>query len=47
VILPNELGAAIAEELHHMLMRQPGRIAPSDAMATPIDQLIGESLTVE
>jgi stage V sporulation protein G len=47
VILPKELGVAIAEELHHMLLRQPGRIALSDVIATPIDQLIEHSLAVE
>jgi hypothetical protein len=47
VILPDELGVAIAEELHQMLMRPPGRVALSDAIATPIDELIGDSLAVE
>jgi len=47
VILPNELGVAIAEEWNHMLMRQPRRMAPSDAIATPIDELIEHSLAVE
>jgi hypothetical protein len=47
VILPNELGEAIAEELHHMLMRQPGRVALSEVVATPIDELIEHSLGIE
>jgi hypothetical protein len=46
VVLPHELGVAIAEELHQMLMRQPGRMAPSDFIA-PIDELIEHSLAVE
>lgn len=40
VILPDELSTAIAEELHQTLMREPGRIAGSDILATPLEELI-------
>ena len=44
VILPDELGMAIAGELHQMLERQPGRIALPDLIATPIEALLDESI---
>jgi stage V sporulation protein G len=44
VILPHELGAAIAGELHQMLTRQPGKIAPQDFLSTPLDQVIEDAL---
>lgn len=44
VILPDELGVAIAEELHHLLKRQSGRIALADLIATPIEELLDESI---
>jgi hypothetical protein len=44
VILPDELGMAIAGELHQMLERQPGRIALPDVIATPIERLLDESI---
>jgi stage V sporulation protein G len=47
VILPEELGAAIAGELQQMLRRQTGRVALADVLGTPIDALIDEALTPE
>jgi stage V sporulation protein G len=47
VILPDELGAAIAEELQQMLMRQPGCLATSDALVTPLEELIDNALADE
>ncbi|MGH6896908.1 MAG: hypothetical protein ACREJ5_10225 [Geminicoccaceae bacterium] len=47
VILPDELGAAIAEELHQMLRPQPGGIALADVLATPLEALIEDSLAAE
>ena len=48
VILPDELGAAIAQEVQSMLLRRPGRIAQdsslSEVFGTPLDQLIEDSL---
>ena len=48
VILPDELGAAIAQELHRMLLRQAGRILEgtslSEVFCTPLDQLIDDAL---
>ena len=46
VILPKELGLAIAEELHQMLMRR-GSVALPDALATPLKTRIEGSLTAE
>ena len=40
VILPEELGVAIAEELHRMLMRRPGAVALPDVLATPLETRI-------
>jgi hypothetical protein len=49
VILPDELGAAIAQEVQGMLRHLPGRVpqsAPlSEVLSTPLDQLIDASLT--
>jgi hypothetical protein len=49
VILPDELGAAIAREVQGMLLRRPGRmlqeVSRSKALSTPLDQLIQESIT--
>ena len=49
VILPDELGAAIAREVQGMLLRRPGRmlqeVSRSKAFGTPLDQLIKESIT--
>lgn len=49
VILPDELGAAIAREVQGMLLRRPGRmlqeVSRSKAFSTPLDQLIKESIT--
>ena len=48
VILPEELGAAIAQEVQNMLLRRPGRIPQgtslSELLSTPLDQLIEGSL---
>lgn len=48
VILPDELGAAIARELQGILLRRPGRILQegplSNLLGTPLDQLIEESI---
>jgi len=44
VVLPDELGAAIAGELHNMLKRQAGRIPVPDLIATPIEDLLDESI---
>lgn len=49
VVLPDELGAAIAQEVQSMLLRRPGRIPqdrpPSEVFGTPLDQLIEDSIT--
>jgi hypothetical protein len=49
VILPDELGVAIAQEVHSMLLRRPGRIPQdrslSEVFGTPLDQLIEDSIT--
>jgi hypothetical protein len=47
VILPHELGAAIAGELHQMLSRQPGSVAPQDLLSTPLDRVIEDALADE
>ena len=48
VILPDELGAAIAQGLQRMLLRQAGQIAQntslSEVLGTPLDQLIEDSI---
>jgi hypothetical protein len=48
VVLPDELGAAIAREVQGMLLRRTGQICKdtplSDAYATPLDRLIKESI---
>jgi hypothetical protein len=49
VILPDELGAAIAQEIQGMLLRRAGRLPQtmslSEAVSTPLDRLIADSLT--
>jgi hypothetical protein len=49
VILPDELGTAIAREVKSMLLRRPGRTLQqgslSKVFSTPLDQLIKESFT--
>lgn len=49
VILPDELGAAIAREVQSMLLRRPGRTLQQESLSkvfsTPLDQLIKESIT--
>jgi stage V sporulation protein G len=45
VILPDELGAAIAQELHRMIMRDDGRVARANILATPLGELIEDALT--
>jgi hypothetical protein len=44
VVLPKELGVAIAEELHRTGKRQKGDIALSDVLATPLETLIEDGL---
>jgi hypothetical protein len=44
VILPEELGAAIAVELQEMLRRHSDGVALVDVLATPIEALIDEAL---
>lgn len=44
VVLPQELGVAIAEELHQMLQRKEGHISLPDLIATPIEALLDESM---
>jgi hypothetical protein len=49
VILPDELGAAIAQEVQDMLLRLPGRVPQSahlsEVLSTPLDQLLEDSVT--
>jgi hypothetical protein len=49
VILPDELGAAIAQEVKRMLLRRPVRTRQQGSLSkmfgTPLDQLIKESIT--
>jgi stage V sporulation protein G len=47
VILPEELGLAIAEELHQTLMRGPGGIPLSDLLATPLETRIDDFLAAD
>ena len=48
VILPAELGAAIAREVQGMLLRRPGRMLQKGSLSTmygtPLDQLIKDSI---
>jgi DNA-binding cell septation regulator SpoVG len=48
VILPDELGAAIAGEVQTMLLRRPGRTLEHrslpEVFTTPLDQLIEDSI---
>jgi hypothetical protein len=48
VILPEELGAAIAQEVHKLLQGGPGRTdhdaSLAEAYGTPLDQLIADSI---
>ena len=44
VTLPEELGAAIAQEVQSMLLRRPQHTSLSDMLSTPLDQLIEGSL---
>ena len=49
VILPAELGAAIAQEVQSVLLRRAGGIPQeaslSEVFGTPLDQLIENSIT--
>jgi hypothetical protein len=49
VVLPEELGAAIAQEIQGMLLRRAGRLPGtmplSEVVSTPLDRLITDSLT--
>ena len=49
VVLPEELGAAIAQEIQGMLLRRAGRLPKtmslSEVVSTPLDRLITDSLT--
>ena len=48
VILPDELGAAIAQEVQGMLLRAPGQMPESaslsEVLSTPLEQLIENSI---
>jgi hypothetical protein len=44
VILPDELGAAIAQELQRMIMHEDGRIARANILTTPLEELIEDAL---
>jgi hypothetical protein len=48
VILPDELGAAIEQEVQSMLLRRSGRIprdrSHSEVFSTPLDELIEDSI---
>ena len=46
VILPDELGVAIAQEVQSVLLRRRGRISQdtSEVFTTPLDQLIEDSI---
>ena len=48
VVLPEELGAAIAQEIQGMLLRRAGRLPEtmslSEVVSTPLDRLIADSL---
>jgi stage V sporulation protein G len=43
VVLPNELGRAIARELHQELLRDPARCA-NNPLGTPLEALIKDTL---
>ena len=49
VVLPDELGAAIAQEIQGMLLRRTGRLPQtqsfSEVVTTPLDRLIADSLS--
>jgi hypothetical protein len=49
VVLPDELGAAIAQETQGMLLRRAGRLPQtmslSEVVSTPLDRLIADSLS--
>ena len=49
VVLPDELGAAIAQEIQGMLLRRTGRLPQtqslSEVVSTPLDRLIADSLS--
>jgi hypothetical protein len=44
VNLPDELGAAIAQELHRMIMHEDGRSPRANMLATPLEELIKDAL---
>jgi hypothetical protein len=44
VILPDELGTAIAYELHRMIMHEDGRLTRTNILATPLAELIEDAL---
>lgn len=46
VILPDELGPAIAAELHRMLLRSSGGVAPADRLV-PLQARIDDSLAAK
>jgi hypothetical protein len=49
VILPDELRAAIVQEVQSMVLRRSGRtlqeVSLSKVFSTPLDQLFGDSIT--
>jgi stage V sporulation protein G len=47
VILPHELGRAIADALQHTLTREAGRMTLPEILGTPLEQAIEDALTNE
>jgi stage V sporulation protein G len=47
VILPDELGAAIEQELQRMIMREDSRLARASILATPLGELIEDALAAQ
>jgi hypothetical protein len=51
VTLPDELGAAIAQEIQGLMLRRAGRLPErmslSEVVSTPLERLIADSLTGE
>jgi stage V sporulation protein G len=44
VILPDELGVAIAQEVHRMIMHEDRRVARANILGTPLVELIEDAL---
>jgi stage V sporulation protein G len=47
VILPDELGVAIAQEVHRMMMHEDRRLARAEILATPLGELIEDALAAQ